>query len=234
MIRKAVFLFFFFFLPLFSVNAALSKDRRSTPMASAVKEIGIVPTIVIDPGHGGHNLGAHMSNPYCEEKRFTLLTARLVRKYLTQLGYRVVMTRAVDSFVSLPRRVEIANHSHGDLFVSIHFNSSRNPIPHGVEVFFADSKEEPQRIQLSRKLAACVLSRVVCRTQAASRGVKKANFLVIRETQMPSILVEGGFISNAQERSFLKDPRYIEKIARGIVEGIDHYFKPKFATAMRK
>lgn len=224
---KGLFLFFVIFLPLFSVNTALSKERRSSPVASAVKEIGIVPTIVIDPGHGGHNLGAHMSNPYCEEKRFTLLTARLISKYLTQLGYRVVMTRAADTFVSLSRRVEIANHSHGDLFVSVHFNSSRNPIPHGVEVFFSDTKENHQQVQLSRKLATSVLSRIIRRTQAASRGVKKADFQVIRETQMPSILVEGGFISNAQERSFLKDPRYIEKIARGVVEGIDHYFKRK-------
>lgn len=195
------------------------------PVASAVKEIGMVPTIVIDPGHGGLNLGAHMSNPFCEEKRFTLLTARLVGKYLTQLGYRVVMTRASDTFVSLPHRVEVANHSHGDLFVSIHFNSSRNPIPQGIEVFFSDTKEEPQRAEQSRKLASSVLSRVIRRTKAVSRGVKKADFYVTRETQMPSVLVEGGFISNAQERSFLKDPRYIEKIARGIVEGIDHYFK---------
>jgi len=226
--KKGFFLFFVLFLPLLSLDAAISKKPRSTPVASAAKEIGIVPTIVIDPGHGGHNLGAHMSNPFFEEKRFNLLTARLVGKYLAQLGYRVVMTRATDIFIPLPRRVEIANHSHGDLFVSIHYNSSRNPIPHGIEVFFSDSKGEPQRAQLSRKLAASVLSRLIHRTQAASRGVKKSNNLfVIRETQMPSILVEGGFISNAQERSFLKDPRYIEKIARGIVEGIDHYFKRK-------
>jgi N-acetylmuramoyl-L-alanine amidase len=225
MMKRGIFFFFVLFLPLLSVDGAISKDRRSSPVASAVKEIGIVPTVVIDAGHGGLNLGAHVANPFCEEKRFTLMTARLVKKYLSQLGYRVVMTRATDTFVSLPRRVEIANHSHGDLFVSIHFNSSRNPIPQGVEIFFSDHKEDTLRSQLSRKLAATVLSRVIRRTKAASRGVKKADFYVIRETFMPSILVEGGFISNAQERSFLKDPRYIEKIARGIVEGVDHYFK---------
>ena len=223
--RRGVFFFFVLFLPFFCVNAAISKERRSSPVASAVKEIGIIPTIVIDAGHGGLNLGAHMKTPFCEEKRFTLLTARLVGKYLSQLGYRVVMTRATDTFISLPRRVEIANHSHGDLFVSIHFNSSRNPIPQGVEVFFSETNEDHHRALQSRKLAASVLSRVIRRTKAASRGVKKADFYVIRETLMPSILVEGGFISNAHERSFLKDPRYIEKIARGIVEGIDHYYK---------
>jgi len=224
--KRGFFLFFqlaLLFLPLLSVDAGTAKDRRTAAVASAVKEIGIIPTIVIDPGHGGHNLGAH--NPFCEEKRFNLLTARLVKKYLTQLGYRVVMTRSTDVFVPLSKRVDIANHSHGNLFVSIHFNSSRNPIPQGVEVFFSDSDDNQWRSKLSRKLAASVLSRVVRQTQAVSRGVKKTDFLVIRETQMPSILVEGGFISNAQERSFLKDPRYIEKIARGIVEGIDHYYK---------
>lgn len=217
-------LFIILFLPFSTLQAGIKKERRASPVASSVNGVGLVPTIVIDAGHGGVNLGAHVRVPFCEEKRFTLLTARLVRKYLNQLGYHVVMTRSTDIFVPLPKRVDIANQSHADLFVSIHYNSSKSPLPKGIEVFFCDS-EDHHRATLSKKLASSILSRVVRRTKASSRGVKRASFLVIRETQMPAVLVEGGFISNPQERNFLKDPEYIERIARGVVEGIDHYFK---------
>lgn len=222
--KKTFFVFLFCFLPFLCVEAA-KKDPHTAAVASAVNGMGLVPTIVIDPGHGGLNLGAHVRNPFCEEKRITLLTARLVKKYLNQLGYRVVMTRSTDAFIPLPRRVEIANQSRADLFVSIHFNSSRTPSAQGVEVFFSDTKDDRHRASSSHRLASSVLTRIVRRTKGASRGVKKADFLVIRETQMPAVLVEGGFISNPQERAFLKDPLYVDKIARGIAEGIDYYFR---------
>src|SRR3989344_636215 len=69
------------------------------------------PTVVIDVGHGGTDLGARNHQPYCEEKKLCLSTARLVRKHLEQLGYHVVMTRQTDSFIPLPQRVEIAKQA---------------------------------------------------------------------------------------------------------------------------
>ena len=227
MARTFLFIFFVLLLPFVPLDAAIKKEHRSAAVASAVNGIGIIPTIAIDAGHGGPNLGALGRNPYCEEKRFNLLTARLVRKYLNQLGYRIVMTRSTDDFIPLPRRVEMANKANADLFVSIHFNASRSPSAQGVEVFFSDGSDNKPRTVASRKLANAVLTRVIRRTAAHSRGIKKADFMVIRDTQMPAVLVEGGFISNLQERSRLRDPAYIEKIARGIVEGIDHYFKKR-------
>jgi N-acetylmuramoyl-L-alanine amidase len=221
--KKSLFLFFFLFLPLIGLEAIPKKEHRISTVASAVNSLGLVPTIVIDAGHGGLNLGAHVRQPFCEEKRITLLTALYMKKYLNQLGYRVVMTRNSDAFVPLPRRVEIANKARADLFISIHYNSSRIPSAQGIEVFFSDVSDDQNRSVLSRKLAGSILTRIVRRTHAPSRGVKKANFLVIRETNMPAVLVEGGFISNPQERAFLKDPLYLDKVARGIVEGIDHY-----------
>jgi N-acetylmuramoyl-L-alanine amidase len=214
----------FFLWPWAALLTDGSKERCTPLIASAVQNVGVAPMIVIDAGHGGHNLGAHVQRPFCEEKRLTLMTARLVKKYLTQLGYRVMMTRSADAFVSLQKRVEIANQSHGDLFVSIHFNSSRNPLPQGIEVFFSGNDSDAARTDFSRNLARSILTRVTRKTQAPSRGIKKADFFVIRETRMPSVLVEGGFISNFQECSLLKNPQYIEKIARGIVEGIDHCY----------
>lgn len=184
----------------------------------------VAPLIVIDAGHGGTDRGARSRLPFCEEKRLCLQTARLVKQYLDQLGYRVAMTRNTDAFIPLPRRVEIAQQARSSLFVSIHFNSSRSPLAQGIEIFFFDSKENRSRTFSSKRLAEVILPRLIRRTSASSRGVKKGNFYVIRETTMPAILIEGGFISNPQERLHLKTRLYQEKLARGIADGIDHYF----------
>jgi N-acetylmuramoyl-L-alanine amidase len=186
------------------------------------------PTIVVDVGHGGTDRGARGHNPYCEEKKLTLLTARLVRQYLDQLGYHVVMTRNTDDFVSLQKRVEIATQSQCNIFVSIHFNSSRSPEASGIEVFFNDCQNDPTRAKNSKTLATSILQKLIRNTDAESRGVKKGNFYVIRETSMPAVLVEGGFISNPEERVLLKSRDYQEKIAKGIADGIDQYFKARW------
>jgi len=203
----------------------------ASPPAASFINAADAPTIVIDVGHGGTDRGARGHVPYCEEKKLCLLTARLVKQYLDQLGYHVVMTRNTDNFISLPRRVEIASQAGANIFVSIHFNSSRSPEAKGIEVFFFDSKEDKTRATASHKLADSILSRIIRKTSANSRGVKKGNFYVIRETSMPAVLVEGGFISNPKERPLLKTREYQEKIAQGIADGIDQYFKARWRKA---
>lgn len=208
--------FVLFFLGFLLISAAPAGSLLNLPDA---------PTVVLDVGHGGTDRGARAGPPYCEEKRITLLTARLVKQYLEQLGYHVVMTRSADHFISLPKRVEMAKQAHAHIFVSVHYNSSRSPDAKGIEVFFFDSKENKNRATASRKLADSILNRLIRKTSASSRGVKKGNFYVIRETAMPAVLVEGGFISNPKERALLKSRDYQEKIAQGIADGIDRYFK---------
>ena len=183
----------------------------------------LMPTIVLDAGHGGTDLGARRPGPYCEEKRITLQTARAVRRYLTQMGYNVIMTRENDLALPLARRVEIANQKPATLFVSVHFNACRTPSAHGVEVYFYDSSAERSRTSASKQLADSVLRRVIRNTSAVSRGVKAGNLYVLRETDMPAILVEGGFISNPEERALLKKSDYLDKIGRGIADGVHHY-----------
>lgn len=201
------------------------------PMGSDAKKIAQVqqspidPVIIIDPGHGANDRGTRSKNPFCEEKRICLQTARLVKKHLDQLGYKVVMTRSNDAFISLPRRVETAAQASGTIFVSIHYNSARNPIANGIEIFYYDSKADRSRAVSSRRLAEAILPGVLRRTNAQSRGVKKGNYYVIRENSMPAVIIEGGFISNPQECALLKSFEYQDKIARGIADGIDRYFK---------
>lgn len=213
-----------YLLCLFLLFAGSVTPKETTVLSSAM-QASAARTIVIDGGHGGNDLGARGHQPYCEEKKICLQTARLVKKHLNQLGYHVVMTRETDAFVSLHRRVEIATQAGGDLFVSVHFNSTRNPIAQGIEVFFYDDKEDPSRGKASKKLAESVLNKLIWQTDAVSRGVKKGNFYVIREATIPAILIEGGFISNPDERDLLRTREYQEKIARGVAEGIDRFFK---------
>lgn len=210
-----------FLLPV--ITEARKKEVNAVVAAGLPTQVA--PTIVIDAGHGGTDRGTRSKSPFCEEKRICLLTARLVKKYLDQLGYHVVMTRTTDAFVSLARRVEIASQASSSVFVSIHYNSARNPIAQGVEIFFYDSKADRTRTLASRRLAEAILPGLIRRTNAQSRGVKKGNYYVIRENPMPAIIIEGGFISNPQECALLKSFEYQDKIARGIADGIDRYFK---------
>lgn len=209
------------------LGAGSMKKEMMPPFGSTLTVSADAPVVVLDAGHGGTDLGARAQPPYCEEKRICLQTARLVKKHLNQLGYRVVMTRDTDVYVSLPKRVEIAGQASGDLFVSIHCNSVRNPTAQGIEIFFYDNRDDKMRSGASRKLAESVLSRVIRRTEAVSRGVKRGNFYVNREATMPSILIESGFISNPGERALLRTREYQEKVARGIVDGIDAFLKKK-------
>lgn len=181
-------------------------------------------SIVIDPGHGGHDIGTQsISKPRYQEKSLNLVTAKFVRDYLQQLGYQVIMTREKDKFVSLEKRAKMANDIKPTLFVSIHYNSAPIVEAQGIEVFFYQSKENKDRSLKSKRLAQAVLKNVLATTNAKSRGVKDGNFLVIRQTAMPAILVEGGFVSNEAELQKLKDPTYLKRLAWGIVRGIEEY-----------
>lgn len=184
--------------------------------------------IIVDAGHGGSDTGSQsISKPCYQEKSLNLVTANFVKEYLQQLGYRVMMTRQDDTFISLDKRAQFANEQKPALFVSIHYNSAPSIEAHGIEVYFYQSQENKMRTVKSKKLAKTVLKNLIANTKAKSRGIKHGNFAVIRETNMPAILVEGGFITNADELELLKDPFYLKKLAWGVAKGIDEYVSKK-------
>jgi N-acetylmuramoyl-L-alanine amidase len=181
------------------------------------------PLIVIDPGHGGKDLGAKSPDPHIEEKALNLQTALLLNQYLQRLGYQTILTRGDDFFVPLKLRADFANSNQAALFVSVHYNSAPSKTAEGVEVFFYDSEENPLRTNRSKQLAQKILDRIIARTQMKSRGVKNGNFAVIRETKMPAVLVEGGFMTNDQELNRLRDPAHMQKMAESIAHGVRDY-----------
>lgn len=216
----------------------LTKQRMLAPLngkkidASEKKNPSIIlkkSLIIIDPGHGGHDVGTQsVSKPRYQEKSLNLVTAKFVESYLIQLGYRVIMTRKDDTFVSLDKRAQLANKNKPTLFVSIHYNSAPSAEAKGVEVFYFQSNDNKnkQRVAKSKRLAQLILKNVIAQTKAPSRGVKHGNYAVIRETNMPAVLIEGGFLTNEAELQQLKDPTYLKKLAWGIVKGIEDYLKP--------
>ncbi len=182
------------------------------------------PLIVIDAGHGGKDLGTEAPmNPAYKEKNLNLITAKLLEGYLKQMGYRTLLTRNNDLFVSLDGRVNLANENNADLFVSVHYNSAPNEQAEGIEIFYFRTDGNKERIASSKRLADAVLVHTIEMTNARSRGVKHGDLAVIRKTKMPAILIEGGFMTNGQEMTRLGDPTYIKTIAWGVASGIQYY-----------
>lgn len=180
--------------------------------------------ILIDAGHGGEDFGAHsVGNPKYHEKTLNLSTASMLRRYLEKLGYSVAMTREDDVFISLDKRAEIANLNKPKIFVSVHFNSAPSKEAEGIEVYFYSNEKNPLRSKESKILADSILKRVINNTNAKSRGVKHGNFAVIRETNMPAVLVECGFLTSPKEMQKIKDATYLKSLSLGIAEGIQDY-----------
>lgn len=184
--------------------------------------------IFLDPGHGGQDIGTQsISKPRYQEKSLNLVTANFIKDYLQQLGYHIFLTRQDDVFISLDKRAQLANEQKPTIFVSIHYNSAPSSEANGIEVYFYQSAEDKSRTSKSKKLAQAILKNTIKQTKAKSRGVKHGNFAVIRETTMPAVLIEGGFMTNEDELQNLKDPGYLKKLAWGIAKGIDEYLSPK-------
>ena len=191
--------------------------------------------IFLDPGHGGSDSGA-VSNGL-REKDLTLSVYNKVSSRLASLGYSVLTSRNTDKDVGLVDRADQANKSNADMFLSIHFNAGGRGASYGIETYYYKAHPEyipainkakhndPERLEKSRKLAQKIQQSLVRKTGAYDRGVKRETFAVLRETSIPSILVELGFIDNQAEANKIKTNEYQEKLADGIVDGIVEYYK---------
>lgn len=179
-------------------------------------------TVVIDPGHGGVDEGCARRG--VKEKDINLSIALGVRDRLENLGYQAVMTRDTDESLSLGERVQTAEEAEGDIFVSIHQNSSNLYQVNGLEIYYSTQNAEGDSLRLSELIHKDVLAD----TGAKARSIFEwENIRVIREARMPACLVETGFLTNAAERKRLTDPVYQGKLADGIASGIHQYFQPK-------
>lgn len=188
------------------------------------KEIpkAVEPVIIIDAGHGGEDNGCGFDN--IMEKDINLEIARLVVQKLKELGYPVEMAREDDTYIAKEERVEEANKNRALIYVSIHQNSCPDSSVKGIETWY--NGEDTTRD--SARLARLIHQETIKSTQAVERDMVSDNSLcVVDKTQMPACLIETGFLSNGEERALLQTKEYQEKVAEGIVSGIDLYFHPK-------
>ncbi len=200
-------------------------------------------TVVIDPGHGGMDAGA--VNSYNTEKAYNLRVAQELKTLLMAKGFKVVMTRASDVYLTLQERVDLANAVREQaIFISIHFNSGSRSArgvetftlsPQGVAHYGSGLKSSDYQVRDGNRhdsanvaLATAVHGQVlrhIGKDHTFDRGIKRARYSVLTGVKHPAILVEGGFMSHPYEARQIENPKYLSAVARGISDAVTLYQK---------
>src|SRR6516165_6228995 len=198
-----------------------------------------VRTVVLDAGHGGFDQGARglLGN----EKDFALDVVLRARDLLLKAGYNVRLTRSADVFVPLEDRAAFANRQTNSIFVSVHFNSGAREDAAGIETYslaprgvpstndpivsLADFQQCLGNTQDAENiaLATAMHTALITKLGVNDRGIKRARFIVLRDINIPGVLIEGGFLSNAQDRVRVATPVYRQILAQAIVQGVTSY-----------
>jgi len=216
----------------------LTKVIEPVMRPSKIKGAEQVNTIILDPGHGGHDNGA--TSVWGNEKTFTLDVALRTKEALEQMGFKVYMTRSSDVFIPLEDRVRYANQFNNALFISIHFNSGGTSAsgletytlaPRGVLSMAADgpmlSDYEPCAGNVcdaeNMALATATHASMVYHSQLYDRGIKRARFVVIRDIKIPGVLIEGGFLSNPDDSRKIASTAYRQQMAMSISNAVRNY-----------
>lgn len=171
--------------------------------------------VVLDAGHGGKDPGAKALDSSCYEKSINLKILQDLKKILDQEDIKVYYTRTEDETVYLNPRVNLANETKADLFLSIHCNSSESSLPRGVEVLYKSNWK--QGGFTSERLARIALEELKGISGYVNRGLVAGDeILIIHKSQVPVALLEVGFLSNKEELSLLKSREKEEDIAKAI------------------
>lgn len=171
--------------------------------------------IFIDPGHGGSDPGA--AGHGLLEKDITLAIAQQLKVILNQdyTGHVLKFSREIDRTVSLRERTSMANDWQANYLLSIHVNAGGGI---GFESFIYNNSQ--QRRQETEKLQPIIHNNIIKKTNFANRGMKEANFHMLRESRMPALLTENGFIDHKNDAQLLKRTNFIRKIAQGHAAGL--------------
>jgi N-acetylmuramoyl-L-alanine amidase len=197
----------------------------------------VFDTVVLDAGHGGHDAGAR--GVYGYEKNYALAMVLAVREALVKRGFKVVLTRSNDTFLSLSSRVAVANRTPNSIFISIHFNSGGSAAS-GIETFaltpqgsasslargggFSNAARLGNQFDSENiALATAVHAQVVHRFKLIDRGIKRARWSVLSACQRPGILFEGGFVTNARECQLIASDSYRRAVAQAIADAVTNY-----------
>ena len=174
--------------------------------------------VAVDAGHGGDNSGAAGNISGKLEKNLTLVYAKALEKELKKNGIkRVLMTRVIDTSLSMPERIMMLRDTMPDLLVSIHFNSSSVDTVKGTSTFYRHIGFRP--------LTQSILKRMTALGLAEFGNVGSFNFALSGPTEYPNCLVEVAFLSNKEDEQLILDPEFHKAVACQITEGIKHWLK---------
>lgn len=181
--------------------------------------------VLIDPGHGGKDKGTQSkANSDIFEKDLNLQIAKKVANNLSNhKDVQVIVTRTDDKFVSLDKRVEMAKKNSVDALISIHLNAETGvSTASGIETWYRTGDTEGSKI-----LAESVQQTILTYVKEKDRGVLENNFEVLRDSDMPAILIECGFLTNPEEEKKLLNEKHQDQLSEGIVQGILSYLDSK-------
>ncbi|MCD7758047.1 MAG: N-acetylmuramoyl-L-alanine amidase [Clostridiales bacterium] len=191
--------------------AAVVKEPEEEP----VTDLGII--VCLDPGHGGNDPGCNTDERL--EKDDTLALALATRDDMEAAGITVVMTREDDTYVSLDDRCYIANQAGADYFISIHRNYASG-VANGVEVWKSTNASDAS-VYLADAVSAGLEAVGVSRNRGVHTGSQSSeyeDYQVLRETSMPGVLIEMGFIENADDNWYLDT--YLEEYAQALTQAV--------------
>ncbi len=181
--------------------------------------------IVIDPGHGGRDSGAVSVNKRLE-KDFNLVVSKKFNEKLKSLGYNTIMTRDTDVFIDLYERPRIANENYADIFISIHANAHGSSSIAGAQMLYCPAFDSQVKEGDQYPFAEVMMNEFLKGTGAEDkRIVQRPKLVVLRESKMPAVLVEAGFLSNDREEKLLFTESYQDKIVDSMVKGVERYFE---------
>ncbi|WP_018931480.1 N-acetylmuramoyl-L-alanine amidase [Gracilibacillus lacisalsi] len=173
--------------------------------------------IVLDPGHGGRDVGAIGASGGFESD-YTLKTAQILREKLEEHGADVYLTRSNNQYVPLTSRTTHTNLLQADVYLSIHFNSTPElPEVQGIDTYYLSERDQ--------QLAEYVHGGIINKTDMNDRGIEQRDLHVLRVNHRPSLLLELGFISNETEERNIQSRAFLEAMSRGVLIGLEQYFR---------
>jgi len=229
---------------------AIDAQKNILPLARpATLPGGTNPVVVIDPGHGGENIGARSVHDDRFEKEFALDWALRLRPLLESGGWKVFLTRTNDIDLSLPDRAAMALERKASLFLSLHFNSASRNDQSGLETYcltpaglpstltrdyeddsaavFPNNTFDNQNLQYALRLHRALVET----TGGLDRGVRRARFMgVLRPQNQPAVLLEGGYLSNPREARLIAQREYRQKLAEAVAKALWLTNAPPAAT----
>ena len=211
------------------------------PNASLGQDVVKVYKVFVDPGHGGQDTGSKGSGGLLE-KDVTMALAKKLVQALEETGkVRPELTRTDDQAVSLDDRAGLANHNHGDLFISLHLGTTFAPDPTGFSIYYWSpttasptatpssntvkswDQEQGPYWEKSRMLASLMKEELLWSIPWASGGVLPADIYLLRRARMPAVMLELGSLNHLEEAAQLQKPEFQEAVAKALTQGIIKY-----------